>query len=178
MDGRNSSLRDCIVLIRPDGSTTLAADDVIGPNASVITPDGESLIVAETRAMRITAFDIARDGTLTNRRLFASLEPGWADGIALDAEGALWCGMGTCFARVVEGGEIVERINVTEGRNHVACALGGLDRRTLYMTTSICSRETLSRIHRVEGTYDDEAASDAIGWIESAQVSVPGAGIP
>jgi sugar lactone lactonase YvrE len=177
MDGRNSPLRDCIVLIRPDGSTTLAADDVIAPNGGVITPDGKSLIVAETRAMRITTFDIADDGTLANRRLFASLEPDWADGIALDADGALWCGMGTCFARVVEGGRIVERVQVSEGRNHVACALGGADRRTLYMTTNITSRETLTKIHRVEGTFADESASDAIGWIEAATVDVPGAGL-
>ena len=178
MDARNSSLRDCIVLARPDGSTTLAADDVIGPNAMVITPDGKTLIVAETRAFRITAFDIADDGTLRNRRLFADLHPLRADGMALDAEGALWCGLGEYFGRVVEGGQIVDRISVSEGKNAVACALGGPDRKTLYMATNISTMENLSRIHRAGATFEDELRSDATGWIEVATVDVPGAGLP
>jgi len=178
MDARDSSLRDCIVLVRRDGSTTVAAEDVIGPNGSVITPDGGTLIVAETRAFRITAFDITDDGTLRNRRLFADLHPLRADGMALDAEGALWCGLGQYFGRVVEGGRIVDRIYVGDGKNAVACALGGPDRKTLYMATSVSTMENLSRIHRVDGTFDDELRSDAKGWIEAAAVDVPGAGLP
>lgn len=178
MDARTTSSRDGIVLVRPDGSATLAASDVIGPNGSVITPDGKTLIVAETRAFRITAFAIADDGTLHDRRLFADLHPLRADGMALDAEGALWCGLGQYFGRVVEGGQIVDRIDVGEGKNAVACALGGPDRKTLYMATHISSMENLSRIHRREGTFEDELRSDATGWIEAASVDVPGAGLP
>jgi sugar lactone lactonase YvrE len=176
MDARRSPVRECIVLVRPDGSTALAADDVIGPNGSVITPDGRTLIVAETRAMRITAFDIADDGMLINRRPFAALDPGRADGLALDAEGALRCGLGTCFGRVVEG-EIVDRVHVAEGRNAVACALGGHDRRTLYMATNVTSTTTLSRIHRAEAGFEDELTSDATGWIDGAQ-GQPAPGTP
>jgi sugar lactone lactonase YvrE len=178
MAARSSSQSDGIVFTRPDGSTTLAAADVIGPNGSVITPDGQTLIVAETRAFRITAFDIADDGTLQNRRLFADLHPLRADGMALDAEGALWCGLGQYFGRVVEGGEIVDRIHVSEGKNAVACALGGPDRKTLYMATNISTMENLGRIHRAGATLEDDLRSDAIGWIEVATVDVPGAGLP
>jgi sugar lactone lactonase YvrE len=178
MDARTTTVRDCIVHLRPDGSTALAASDLIGPNGSVITADGRTLMVAEPRAMRITAFTINEPGTLTDRRLFADLDPFRADGIALDEEGALWCGLGTCFGRVVEGGRIVDRIDVAGGRHAVACALGGPGRRTLYMATSITSTETLARIHRLDGTFADELASDAVGWIEAATVEVPGAGWP
>src|SRR5215467_3400619 len=80
----------CIVRVDPDGLVTRAADDLNFPNGTVITPDGKTLIVGETFAHRLTAFDVAPDGTLTNRRLFAELPGVWPDGICLDAEGAIW----------------------------------------------------------------------------------------
>lgn len=73
--------------VDPDGTVHKAADDLMLPNGSVITPDGGTLILVETAAARLTAFDIDPDGSLSNRRLWAPLKAS-ADGICLDAEGA------------------------------------------------------------------------------------------
>src|SRR5262249_21163091 len=80
----------CIARVDPDGRVARAADELSFPNGTVITPDGRTLIVAETLAHRLTAFDVAADGALSNRRIFAALERCFPDGICLDAEGAVW----------------------------------------------------------------------------------------
>lgn len=178
MDARRDARRDRVLLIRPDGTARVVADDVIGPNGPAVSADTRTLYVAETRAMRISMFEIGDDGVLADRRLFADLDPLRADGICLDAEGALWCGLGTCFGRVVRGRGVVERVEVSHGKNAVACVLGGVDRRTLYLATSITGRENLERIHSASGTFDDELRSDARGWIEAVPVDVPGVGAP
>lgn len=143
---------DPAVLLRvdPDGSITRAADDLWFPNGSVITPDG-TLLVDETFGNRVSAFDIAEDGTLANRRTWAKfadlpadreLEKVFAqavvepDGCCLDAEGALWIAdaLGGRAIRVRQGGEIVEEIRARTGV--FACALGGADGRTLFLCTA------------------------------------------
>ena len=113
--GREEFRPGIIALVTPEGSVRQVADGIAFPNGMVVTPDDGTLIVAESFAGRLTAFDIAPDGGLSNRRVWADLGgPGSGDGICLDAEGAIWCsvvdgGRPACL-RVREGGEVVDRI--------------------------------------------------------------------
>ena len=113
------------------------AEDMVFPNGAVITPDGKTLVVGETFAGKLTAYDIAADGSLSNRRVWAQL-PSWRqvpDGCCLDAEGAIWVASPTTndVLRLAEGGEVLERI--TAGQGCFACMLGGADRKTLFVLT-------------------------------------------
>ena len=150
----------CLILVEPDGRARIVANDLVFPNGMVITADGRTLIVAETFASRLTAFDIAADGSLSNRRVFASFAGAMPDGICLDAENAIW--LASPFSRellrVREGGEILERV-ATE-QLPVACALGGSDGRTLFVLTTL--------------HFEPEKTVERTGRIEIAQVTVPG----
>jgi sugar lactone lactonase YvrE len=134
-----------IALVTPDGAARQVAGGLQFPNGMVVTPDGSTLIVAESFAGRLTAFDIAPDGGLVNRRIWAAgVGP---DGICLDAEGGVWSGAadirmmtgragdpaGACL-RVREGGQVSSRIELDQPM--FACALGGPDGRTLFMLTA------------------------------------------
>ncbi len=154
-----------IAHVRLDGSATVAADDLMFPNGSVITPDGSTLIVGETWGGRYTAWDIAGDGSLGNKRLWAQVEGSTPDGCCLDAEGAIWMAdfMGGRVARVLEGGEITDMIEV-DGRA-VACVLGGDDRRTLYVLQS-------------PDSVPEQVSGKGLSTIGSVRVDVPGAGRP
>jgi sugar lactone lactonase YvrE len=116
-----------LVLVTPDGSTRQVADDVAFPNGMAVTPDNGTLILAESYGAKLTAFDIAPDGSLTNRRVWADLGDGAPDGICLDAEGAVWYGdvPNQRCVRVREGGELLQTIELDRGC--FACALGGAD---------------------------------------------------
>ena len=121
-----------IALVTPDGTARQVADGIMFPNGMAITPDNSTLIIAESFAGKLTAFDIAADGSLSNRRLWANLGKG-GDGICLDAEGAVWtpCRQDdrpSCV-RVREGGTVLERIELD--RFCFACMLD--DQQTLYM---------------------------------------------
>ena len=124
-----------IAVVRPDGTATQVADNIAFPNGMVITPDNSTLIIAESWANKLSAFDIESDGTLSNRRVWAEVS---GDGICLDAEGAIWCpgvsGNTPECLRVREGGEVLERI--TLDRACFACMLGGEDGRTLFLMTA------------------------------------------
>lgn len=122
-----------IALVTPDGSVRQVADGVAFPNGMVVTPDNATLILAESYSNRLTAFDIAADGSLSNRRVWADLDGGVPDGICLDAENAIWYGdvPNKGCVRVREGGEVLQRIELDRGC--FACMLGGEDRRTLFM---------------------------------------------
>ena len=161
-----------IVLVMPDGTARIVADEMAFPNGMAITPDGRTLIVAESLAARLTAFNIASDGSLTHRRVWAQFDGRgfqpydkartFPDGICLDAEGAVWMaspGGDGGVLRVLEGGEITHRIRVE--RQAFAAMLGGPDRRTLFVCTSLMS--------------DGPAGS---GRIETVMVDIPGAGLP
>lgn len=156
-----------LVRVNPDGTVAVAAAGLSFPNGSVITPDGSTLIIAESWAGRLTAFDIASDGTLDNRRVWAALPEGSApDGMDLDAEGAVWVAdvASNRAIRVREGGEIVDEVGV--GDLHViACALGGEDGRTLFLCTTPDFR-----------IPPEEAARTRPGRIMTARVDVPSAG--
>ena len=125
-----------IALITPDGVAREVADGLAFPNGMVVTPDNGTLIVAESFARRLTAFDIAADGSLSNRRVWADVT---GDGICLDADGAVWTsdvgpGDGGLVLRVREGGEVLDRIELD--RSCYANMLGGEDGMTLFMVVA------------------------------------------
>jgi sugar lactone lactonase YvrE len=122
-----------VALVTPDGSARQVADGIAFPNGMAVTPDNSTLIVAESYGKRLTAFEIATDGGLSNRRVWADLDDGVPDGICLDAEGAVWYAdvPNQRCTRVREGGEVLERIDLDRGC--FACMLGGAHRRTLFM---------------------------------------------
>ncbi|HEX6326535.1 MAG TPA: SMP-30/gluconolactonase/LRE family protein [Jiangellaceae bacterium] len=123
--------RGIIALVTPDGSVRQVADSIAFPNGMVVTPDNSTLIVAESFAGRLVAFDIAGDGSLSNRRVWA--EDIGPDGICLDAEGAVWTQRFTenTVIRIEEGGRTLQTIQLD--RNPFACMLGGPDERTLFI---------------------------------------------
>jgi sugar lactone lactonase YvrE len=154
-----------VIRVDPDGSSAEAASDLAFPNGMVITEDGATLIVAESMGFRLSAFDRAPDGTLSNRREWAALDGIAPDGICLCADGSLWVAnaMAAECVRVAEGGEVLER--VATSMNAFACMLGDEDRRTLYVVTAPDSHAAKARLARH-------------GAIEKARTTVPGAGLP
>ncbi len=162
-----------ILLVTAEGQGRIVAEGLAFPNGMVITPDGQTLIVAESHAARLSAFTIEADGSLSQRRAWAQFEDHGdygahegqivPDGICLDGEGALWIASPNTgeVLRVREGGEIVQRILLDTVP--LACMLGGRERRTLFITTT----ESL-----------DPSESNAVGRIETIQVDVAGAGLP
>ena len=125
-----------IALVTPDGSVRRVADGIAFPNGMAVTPDNSTLIIAESFAGRLTAFDIADDGGLSNRRVWADgVGP---DGICMDAEGAVWTGVGgmgdNLIGRVREGGEVLDQVQLD--MPSFACMLGGEDARTLFTLTA------------------------------------------
>ena len=122
-----------IALVTPDGSALQVADGIAFPNGMVVTPDNSTLIIAESYEGRLTAFDIAKDGGLSNRRVWADLGEG-GDGICMDSDGAVWSPKFQSCVRVREGGEVLERIELD--RFCFACMLGGEDGRTLFMNVA------------------------------------------
>jgi sugar lactone lactonase YvrE len=172
-----------LVRVDPDGTASVAAEEMLFPNGSVITPDGRTLIVGETAGARYTAFTIEDDGSLTDRRVWAQvaetpplglpLQEALAqlrfgpDGCGLDADGHIWAAdevNGRC-ARVAPGGEIVDEIAAPEGFNFFACMLGGEDGRTLL----ICAAPDFLEHNR-------SASRDAV--LLTTTVDVPHAGLP
>ncbi len=122
-----------IAVATADGSVRQVADDIAFPNGMAVTPDNSTLIIADSYARRLTAFDIAADGGLSNRRVWADLGDGVPDGICLDAENAVWYAdvPNKRCVRVREGGEVLQTVNADRGC--FACMLGGQDRSTLFM---------------------------------------------
>jgi sugar lactone lactonase YvrE len=157
-------------LVTPDRSVRQVADDIAFPNGMLVTPDNQTLIVAESFAGRLTAFDIAADGSLSNRRVWAELGEG-GDGICLDAEGAVWTPAGgqgrpPACVRVTEGGQVLQRIELD--RACFACMLGDEDGKTLFMMVAefqgVENLDVLFRSHT--------------GKLLTAPAPAPGAGWP
>jgi len=151
--------------VDPDGSVHVAAPDMHFPNGSVITPDGRTLIVAETLAQRLTAFDIGADGSLSNRRVWAPVGMRAPDGICLDADGHVWTANAIApeCVLVAPGGAIVATVETDQPC--FACMLGGDDGRTLFMMTAPSS-------------VADVVSTLRQGHILTARVQIPGAGRP
>jgi sugar lactone lactonase YvrE len=154
-----------LIVLNKEGHVVQLVDDMIFPNGIVITPDGRTLMVAETMAFRVSAFDIAADGTLSNRRVWAQLDGVAPDGMCLDSDGQLWIAnaLGKQCVRVKEGGVVTA--TVTTNRLAFACMLGGSDRRTLYIMTA-----------KASSRFDIE--DKTVAAIESVAVPVAGAGLP
>jgi len=154
-----------ILRVSPDGEIQVAADDMHFPNGSVITPDGKTLIVGETLAGALTAFEIAPDGTLRNRRLWASTWPRVPDGIALNADGNIWIANPLAPECVLleEGGRVLDVIATDQ--LCYACMLGGDDGQKLF----ICTAPT---------SLPPEPGAPPQGKILTAHVEVPHAGLP
>jgi sugar lactone lactonase YvrE len=153
-----------LILVNPDGSTRVAADGFDFPNGTVISPDGNTLVVGESMGHRLTAFNIQSDGSLTNRRPFADLGEAVPDGIALDAEGAIWVAspMSKELLRVRDGGAVAERL--TFDTMPIACALGGPERRTLFMLTSDSINPDECRAKKASKIWIKEVAVAGAGW--------------
>jgi len=124
-----------VTLVTPDGSIRRVAEGIAFPNGMAVTPDGATLIVADSYGRELTAFDIAADGGLANRRVWAALGDGVPDGICLDAEGAVWYAdvPNRRCVRVREGGHVLQTVEFDRGC--FACMLGGPDGRTLFVVT-------------------------------------------
>ena len=166
MDGETPPIPAKLARIEPDGTTHVAAEDLQFPNGMIITPDGKTLLVGETVGERILAFDIEPGGALANQRVWAELEGG-ADGMALDAEGKVWVALPLTgeVHRVEEGGRVCDRVAPTGGDLPTACMLGGADRKTLYITTTI-------------NGGPEEFRKARASRIETIEVDVPGTGLP
>jgi sugar lactone lactonase YvrE len=158
-----------IALVTPDGSARQVAEGIEFPNGMVVTPDNSTLIVSESFAGRLTAFDIGADGSLSNRRVWA--EGVGPDGICIDAEGAVWTGSGgNGCVRVREGGEVLDRIELD--RAPFACMLGGPDRGTLFMMAqewrmSDSPADNMARLvsgPRTGQVLTARAPSPGVGW--------------
>jgi sugar lactone lactonase YvrE len=171
-----------LVRVNPDGSASVAAESLVFPNGSVITPDGRTLIVGETAAARYTAFSIAEDGSLGDRRVWSQVAPApplgplaemlpalrfAPDGCALDAEGHIWAAdaVGTRCCLVAEGGSVVEELPAPDGLGFFACMLGGEGGRTLLL----CAAPDFAEANRA-GTRE--------AVLFTTEVDVPHAGLP
>ncbi len=125
-----------VVLLTPDGTARQVADGIAFPNGMAVTPDNSTLIVAESYGKKLTAFEIALDGSLSNRRVWADLGSGVPDGICIDSDNAVWYAdvPNKRCVRVREGGEVLQVIDLDRGC--FACMLGGADRKTLFMVVA------------------------------------------
>jgi sugar lactone lactonase YvrE len=171
-----------LMRIDPDGTLAVLADDLLFPNGSVITPNGDTLIIGETAGARFTAFTLAADGSVSDRRVWAQVAPApelgpleqtlpqlrfGPDGCTLDADGCIWAAdaVGARCARVAPGGEIVDEIQAPEGLGIFACMLGGENGRTLLM----CAAPDFLEANRAQ-------AREAV--LLTTIVDVPHAGLP
>src|SRR6266571_7111983 len=154
-----------VALVTPDGSARLVADGIAFPNGMAVTPDNATLIVAESYAKKLTAFDIAADGSLSNRRVWADLQGGVPDGICFDAENAVWYGdvPNKRCVRVREGGEVLQTVDLDRGC--FACALGGADRTTLFMmATEWSGPANMFKETRTGQVLTVQAPAPGVGW--------------
>ncbi|HZU74954.1 MAG TPA: SMP-30/gluconolactonase/LRE family protein [Acidimicrobiales bacterium] len=154
-----------VLLVGPDRSVSVVDDSMRFPNGSVVTPDGRTLIVAETFGEGLAAFDIDDDGVAGAKREWARVPGSYPDGICLDADGAVWFAdaLGQAAVRVRQGGEVLDRVPTEQGC--YACTLGGPDGRTLFLLT---------------GRFGPAQAqlANRVGRVETVSVEVPGAGSP
>ena len=153
-----------VALVTPDGVAREVADGLAFPNGMAVTPDNATLVVAESYGQKLTAFDIAADGTLSGRRTWAAVED-HPDGICLDTDGAIWygdVGTGRCV-RVREGGEVLDVIELDRGC--FACVLGGPNRRTLFMVANTWGgAEHEDGGARMGQVLSVDAPAAGIGW--------------
>jgi sugar lactone lactonase YvrE len=157
-----------VALVAGDGPTRQVGDGLAFPNGMAVTPDNATLTVAESHARRLTAFEIAADGGLSSWRVWADLGDGAPDGICIDAENAVWYGdvPNKRCVRVREGGAVLQTISLDRGC--FACALGGTDRRTLFLIAA--ERRGMEQIQ--------EVARARTGQVLTVEAPAPGVGWP
>ncbi|MGV0742158.1 SMP-30/gluconolactonase/LRE family protein [Mycolicibacterium sp. XJ870] len=162
--GSQARTSGVIVRVDPDDTARVVAEGLDFPNGMAISPDGATLIVAESTGRRLTAFTIDGEGGLTDRRTFAEGLDGPPDGIAIDAEGGVWAAMTLAheFERIVQGGAVTARID-TGGRTAIACALGGPEGRTLFLVTTT-------------DAYPERLVGTKLSRVEAVLVDVPAPG--
>jgi len=172
VDGRGNAYVNggpgIIALVTADRSARQVADGIAFPNGMAITPDNQTLIIAESHGKRLTAFDIAGDGSLSNRRVWADLGGGVPDGICIDADNAVWYAdvPNKCCVRVREGGEVLQTVNLDRGC--FACTLGGTRKRTLFLiVTEWRGMDNISDVARAR-----------TGQVLAIEVPAPGVGWP
>jgi sugar lactone lactonase YvrE len=156
-----------VALVGPDGSASRVAEDIAFPNGMAVTPDDRTLVVADSYRHHLVAFDIAPDGALGGRRVWADLGEAAPDGICLDAEGACWYAdvpHQRCV-RVAEGGEVLTTVALDRGG--FACMLGGRDASYLYVVAA-----------RWPGVAGLQTHTDWDGQVLRTPVPVGGAGWP
>jgi sugar lactone lactonase YvrE len=154
-----------IALLEPDGSARPVADGIAFPNGMAITPDNATLIVAESYGQKLTAFQIAADGSLSRPRVWADLGDGVPDGLCLDAEGAIWYAdvPNKQCVRVREGGRVLQTIQLDRGC--FSCALGGTGRATLFMAaTQWLGTERMADMSRTGQLLTVQAPAAGVGW--------------
>ena len=156
-----------ILRVDPDDTVSVVARDLDFPNGMAITPDHQTLIVAESIGRRLTAYTIGEDGDLSDRRVFADGLDGPPDGICLDAEGGVWTAMTLAhqFERIEGGGgngHVTHRIDIGD-RAAIACMLGGPDDRTLFMLSST-------------DAYPKRLVGTRLSRVDTVIVDTPGAG--
>jgi sugar lactone lactonase YvrE len=171
VDGRGNAYVNggpgIISLVSADLTIRRVADGIAFPNGMAITQDNRTLIIAESHGGKLTAFDIAGDGLLSNQRVWANLGTGVPDGICIDADGAVWYAdvPNKRCVRVREGGEVLQTIDVDRGC--FACMLGGRDRRTLFIVA--CEWRGMENIPEVVRARTGqlltvEAPAPGVGW--------------
>lgn len=148
-----------IVRLDLDGRVSVVAGDLSFPNGMVITPDG-AFVVAESTARRLSAFTLADDGALHDRRVFADGLDGPPDGLAVDADGGVWAAMtlAHAFERITPEG-VTDRIDMA-GRTAIACALGGPEGRTLFLLSST-------------GAYPERLIGTKLSTLDAVSVDIP-----
>ena len=173
LDRKSRVAPTALVRVDLDGSSAVVADDLLFPNGAVVSVDGRTLVVGETFGRRYSAFTIATDGALTDRRVWADLAsigdppPIRPDGCALDTEGHIWsadAGSGRCY-RIAPGGLIVDRLDPPAGLRFFACMLGGADGRTLLGCAA-------------RGYYEAIESESRDAVLTVTRVDVPHAGLP
>lgn len=154
-------------LVTADGLVRQVADDIAFPNGMTVTPDGSTLIVADSYRHALVAFDIGADGTLSGRRTWADLGDGVPDGICADEHDAVWYAdvPGQRCVRVAAGGDVLQTVELDRGA--FACMLGGTDRRTLFITAA-----------QWRGMTGGQMVEPGSGQLLATEVEVPGAGWP
>jgi sugar lactone lactonase YvrE len=155
-----------VALLTPESPARQAADGIAFPNGMAVTPDNSTLIVAESYASRLTAFEIAADGSLSSQRVWADLGDGVPDGMCLDTEGAVWYAdvPNKRCVRVREGGEVMQTIELDRGC--FACMLGGIEGTTLFMVAQEWSG------------MESVAGGERTGQLLTISAPAPGAGWP
>jgi sugar lactone lactonase YvrE len=155
-----------LALVTPDGTLRQVADGVAFPNGMAVTPENSTLILAESYANKLTAFDIAADGSLSNRRVWADLPGGFPDGICIDADNAVWYAdvPNKRCVRVREGGEVLQTVDLDRGC--FACMLGGPEGKTLFMMAADWP-----------GAINEDGAART-GQVVTVQAPAPGVGWP